>query len=107
MLQTGRLVSPKYSVLMKQIMGTPGIHHKFVAGLEHTHPDAKVFRKSGTWNNFHADSAIIERADRRYIAVALAEDPAGGEWLRELIVVMDDAVFSQPPPVRTAAIGSP
>ena len=97
LLHTGRLVSPTHSVLMKQIMGEPGIHHKFVAGLERARPDAKVFRKSGTWKDFHCDSAIIERADRRYIAVAMAEDAAGGEWMRELIVAMDDVVFGEPP----------
>ena len=94
LLETGQLVSPEYSRQMKQIMGSPGIHHKFVAGLERTRPDAQVFRKSGTWRNYHADSAIIERAGRRYIAVAMAEDAAGGEWLSKLIVAMDEIVFA-------------
>ncbi|MGH7899291.1 MAG: serine hydrolase [Candidatus Binatia bacterium] len=104
LLETGQLVSPEYSRQMKQIMGSPGIRHKFVAGLESVHPDARVFRKSGTWRNYHADSAIIERAGRRYIAVALAEDAAGGEWLRKLIVAMDDVVFSQATSPRTVTI---
>jgi beta-lactamase class A len=104
LLETGQLVSPEASRQMKQIMSAPGIHHKFVAGLERTHPDAQVFRKSGTWRNYHADSAIIERAGRRYIAVALAEDAAGGEWLSKLIVALDEVVFSQTAVLRTTAL---
>ena len=102
LLETGRLVSPEHSHQMKQIMGSPGIHHKFVAGLERTHRNAQVYRKSGTWKNFHADSGIIERDGRRYIAVGLAEDPAGGEWLSNLIVAMDDIVFGDTPGVTAS-----
>jgi len=79
---------------MKDIMGSPAIHHKFVAGLESRYPDAKLFRKSGTWRNFHADSAIVEHDGRRYIAVALSDDARGGEWLKSLIGGLDDAVFA-------------
>ena len=97
MLETGRLASPELTAEMKSILGDPGIHHKFVKGLESEHLAANIFRKSGSWRNWHADSAIIERDGRRYIAVALAEDPEGGEWLRRLIVRMDQAVFDTAP----------
>jgi beta-lactamase class A len=101
LLETGRLVSPEASRQMKTIMGSPEIHHKFVAGLEKTHPESKIFRKSGSWRSYHADSAIVERDGRRYIAVGLAEDPNGGAWMSELIVAMDDIVFGRP--VRVAS----
>ncbi|HXG27789.1 MAG TPA: serine hydrolase [Nevskiales bacterium] len=104
LMETGRLVSPEYSRQMKEIMGNPGIHHKFVKGLEESHPDARIYRKSGTWREFHSDSAIVERAGRRYIAVALAEHRKGGEWLQKLIVAMDDIVFSQPRPIQSAGL---
>jgi beta-lactamase class A len=104
MLETGRLVSPEYSRQMKDIMGDPGIHHKFVKGIEEFHPDARIYRKSGTWREYHADGAIIERAGRRYIAVALAEDRKGGEWLQSLIVAMDAIVFSRPRPIQAASL---
>ena len=94
LLETGQLVSPAASRAMKEIMGSPAIHHKFVAGLESRHPDAKLFRKSGTWRNFHSDSAIVERGGRRYIAVALSDDARGGDWLKSLIGGLDDAVFA-------------
>lgn len=94
LMETGQLVSPEASRKMKEIMGSPAIHHKFVKGLEHARPEAQLYRKSGTWRTFHADSAIVERNGRRYIAVGLADDPKGGEWMRALIVAMDNIVFS-------------
>ena len=93
MLQTGRLVSPELSRQMKSILAKSAIKHKFVKGLKSVHPDSRIYRKSGTWKRFHADSAIIEHDGRRYIAVALAESSQGGRWLSELIVVMDDLIF--------------
>jgi len=102
LMETGQLVSPEASRRMKEIMGSPAIHHKFVKGLEQTHPDARLYRKSGTWRTFHADSAIVERGGRRYIAVGLADDPQGGDWMRELIVAMDNIIFSNKTPDRVA-----
>ncbi|HUP91734.1 MAG TPA: serine hydrolase [Solimonas sp.] len=96
LLETGQLVSPEASRHMKEIMGSPAIHHKFVAGLEKARPGAQLFRKSGTWRNFHADSAIIERAGHRYIAVALSDDAHGGDWFPDLIVALDDIVVAGP-----------
>ena len=93
MLETGRLVSPKYSREMKSILSKPGINHKFVKGLATRYPDVSIYRKSGSWRNFHADSALIEHNGRRYIAVALANDPKGGEWMARLIGEMDDIIF--------------
>jgi beta-lactamase class A len=60
------------------------------------HLAAKIYRKSGTWQNFHADSGIIEHDGHRYIAVALAKDPAGGQWLSKLIVSLDHLICRPP-----------
>ena len=103
LLETEQLASPDLSREMKAIMGDPAIHHKFVKGLMNT-PDAQIYRKSGTWQNWHADSAIVEHAGRTYIAVGLAESPQGGEWLKNLIGELDKIILSQP--VRTAQLGS-
>ncbi len=93
MLQTGRLVSPELSRQMKSILAKPAIKHKFVKGLKSVHPDSRIYRKSGTWKQYHSDSAIIEHDGRRYIAVALAKSSRGGKWLSDLIVAMDDLIF--------------
>jgi beta-lactamase class A len=84
LLETGKLVNPKLTREMKSMLGNPGIHHKFVKGLA-DYPDAKIYRKSGSWRQWHADSAIVEADGHKYIVVALAEDPRGGEWLSRLI----------------------
>jgi beta-lactamase class A len=94
LLATSRLVSPEASESMLEILADPAINHKFVAGLNSARPGSKIFRKSGTWRTYHADSAIVERDGRRYIAVAMANHPSGGKWLSQLIVAMDDLVFS-------------
>ena len=84
LLETGRLCNPKLSAEMKSMLGNPGIHHKFVKGLAEF-PDAKIYRKSGSWKKWHADSAIVEARGHKYIIVALAEDSRGGTWLSQLI----------------------
>ena len=97
MLQTGRLVSPELSRQMKSILANPAIEHKFVKGLKSVHPDSRIYRKSGTWKQYHSDSAIVEHDGRRYIAVALAKSRRGGEWLSDLIVALDDLIFKSAP----------
>ncbi|QTA81661.1 Beta-lactamase domain-containing protein [Desulfonema limicola] len=97
LLENGLLVSPELSREMKKILGNPAIHHKFVKGLESIGPKSYIYRKSGTWKQYHADSAIVERDGRRYIAVALAQNPDGGRWLSNLIVGLDDLIFLEKP----------
>lgn len=104
MMETGQLVSPEASQQMKQMLSRPAIEHKFVKGLNEARPGSAIFRKSGTWREYHSDCAIVERDGRRYIAVALAESSRGSKWLPELIVGMDDAVFGKTPaPTLTAS----
>ena len=79
-------------------MGKPAINHKFVRGLNEARPGSNIYRKSGTWRNYHADSAIVERDGRRYIAVALAQSTRGSQWLKQLVVAMDDLVFHSSAP---------
>lgn len=100
MLETGQLVSPAYSRQMKSILADSAIDHKFVKGLKRIHPESRIYRKSGTWKNFHADSAIIEHDGRTYIAVALAESPSGGKWLTDLIVCLDNLIFANGPAIN-------
>ena len=100
LLQTGQLVSAERSRQMKAILAKSAIAHKFVKGLKSVHPDSRIYRKSGTWRQYHADSAIIEHDGRRYIAVALAKSRLGGKWLSDLIVAMDRLVCDTPPPMH-------
>ena len=102
LLETGGLVSPKWSREMKSILGEPAIHHKFVGGLLHEAPEALIYRKSGSWREWHADSAIVEHDGRTYIAVGLARNARGGDWLKRLIVEFDGLILQSP--VRTAGL---
>ena len=89
MLDRGELVDAKSSAEMKELMSNPGIHHKFVKGLERLPGYREIYRKSGTWKDSHCDAALVEADGKRYIAVALMKDPKGGEALPKLIVEMD------------------
>ena len=84
MLAQDRLVSPDLSQELKDALGHPGIRHKFVKGLEGL-PGVNIYRKSGTWKNWHSDAALIEYRGRRYVAAALTEDPQGDRILQKLI----------------------
>jgi beta-lactamase class A len=92
LLETGQLVSPELSKLMKSILADPAHEHKFVKGLKEVQPESEIFRKSGTWGPYHSDSAIVEHDGRRYIAVALAKSRHGEQWLQRLIVALDELV---------------
>ena len=92
---TGRLVAPEYQDDFVAVFSKPGINHKFVKGMKAKKPEAEVFRKSGSWRKFHADSGVITQKDNEYVIVALVEHPQGGEGLTELIVAVDELMDSE------------
>jgi beta-lactamase class A len=83
MLQTGTLVSPQQSEMMLDVLSNSAITHKFVKGLA-AYPDLEIYRKSGTWKTYHADSALVRSNGLAYIMVALANNQNGGAWLEQL-----------------------
>jgi beta-lactamase class A len=86
LLAYGKLVSFDRSKVMLDMMVSPELHHKFVNSLETVAPRAKLFRKSGTWQNFHTDSVLVWGPEgHRYILVALIEDSDGEKICRELV----------------------
>jgi beta-lactamase class A len=93
LLETGNLVTPEHSMMMKDIMSHTALGHKFVAALRKIRPDASLFRKSGSWGTFHSDSVLVERRGRAYIAVALSNDKQGYHWLERIIVALDGIIF--------------
>jgi beta-lactamase class A len=96
LLALGKLVNRQRSEEMLDILVDPEIHHKFVNTLDTIAPNAKVYRKSGTWQNWHSDSALVwGPAWRRYIVTALIEDPNGEKILRELIPAIEEVLKSQ------------
>jgi len=89
LLAYGKLVSYDRSKIMLDMMVNPELHHKFVNSLEKVAPKAKLFRKSGTWKNFHTDSVLVWGPDRRFILVALIEDADGEKICRDLVAVVE------------------
>jgi len=92
-LQTGSLVSPEQTEMMLDVLSNPGINHKFVKGLQ-AYPDIEIFRKSGSWKTYHADSALIRGDGFAYIIVALANSPKGNIWLEKLAAPLHELAVS-------------
>ncbi|MFH6768960.1 serine hydrolase [Gaetbulibacter aquiaggeris] len=91
LLANGKLVNYDRSKQMLDIMGNPDLHHKFVSMIEKIAPQAKLFRKSGTWKTYHSDSILVWGTDtnRRYILVALIDDPSGEQIIRNLVTPIE------------------
>ena len=94
-MYTRQLVSPEGSKMMLNIMKNPKLYHKFVNTLLRVAPNADIYRKSGSWRNFHSDSALVidpTNPWRRYILVGLAEDPEGGKIMKDLVLHAERAL---------------
>lgn len=91
MLEQGRLVSPEASRTMRDIFESPELEHlqsKFVLGLAGR--DVQLIRKSGTWSEWHADTAVVTAEGRHYILVALTHHEQGTKYLIDLVRAIDD-----------------
>ena len=96
LLATGRLISPQASREMLTLLADPGLRHKFVRSLSRRAPQARLYRKSGTWKRWHADSVLVWGPSwRRYILVAMAESPDGEQILGDLVPAVE-AVLQAP-----------
>lgn len=88
-LAMGNLVSTERSEDMLDIMKDPALHHKFVNTLDKIAPNATIYRKSGSWKHWHADSALVWGPKRKYIIVALIDNAAGEQIIRNLVVPVE------------------
>lgn len=91
-LAMGNLVSEERSAEMLEIMEKPALHHKFVNTLDRIAPKARVFRKSGSWKNFHSDSVLVWGPDRKYIMVALIDNDYGEQIMRDLVIPLEKVI---------------
>ncbi len=91
LLETGQVVGGQLTAEMKSMLADPGIDHKFVEGLK-ARPGARLYRKSGSWERWHADSAIVENGAHKFIVVGLAESKHGGRWLKDVIAPLHDLI---------------
>lgn len=88
-LAMGNLISPERSEEMLEIMKNPDLHHKFVNTLDRIAPKADIYRKSGSWRNYHSDSALVWGPKRKYIIVALIDNDFGEQIIRDLVVPLE------------------
>jgi beta-lactamase class A len=93
MLQTGNLVSPQQTEMMLDVLSNSAIKHKFVKGLA-AYPDLEIYRKSGTWKTYHADSALVRTNGLAYIMIALAHNGNGAAWLKQLAAPLHELAVS-------------
>ncbi len=77
------MLDEKHTAMMREMMANPGIAHKFVRGLS-KYGDLELWRKSGSWRNFHADSVLVQSPAGAYILVGLIEGPNGDRQLEVL-----------------------
>ncbi|GJM32618.1 MAG: hypothetical protein DHS20C18_16190 [Saprospiraceae bacterium] len=93
LLVNGKLVNYERSKQMLGYMADPALHHKFVNTLDKVAPDAQLYRKSGSWKNYHSDSILVWGSNwRRYILVALVEDPDGESIIRQLVLTAEEVL---------------
>ena len=98
-----QLVTPQRSEQMMEIMEGPELHHKFVNTLDRIAPEARLYRKSGSWRTYHSDSVMVLGPGRRYILVALIEDPEGETICRQLVLTVEEVLKKITPDAVTTA----
>ena len=94
LLEQGKLVSPAASKTMREIFASPKISHlndRFVKALAGRH--RQVLRKSGWWENWFHDTAIVTGEGRHYIIVAMTHHSNGDQYLEEFAAAVDDWMF--------------
>jgi len=82
-LYRGNLLDEKHTAMMRDMLARPGIEHKFVRGLT-GEEGLELWRKSGSWKQFHADSVLVQWSGKDYILVGLIEDANGDRQLEAM-----------------------
>lgn len=89
----GRAFSREASRAMLGHLSRPGLNHSFVGELRRRAPEARLYRKSGTWSRWCSDSVLVWGPRRRYILVGLAEDGVHAKgWIRSLVGLAEEAL---------------
>lgn len=91
---TGTIIDIKYLSVFEEIFGNPAINHKFVKGLKGK-KDTKIYRKSGSWRDFHADSAVIVHENVVYIIAYIDKHPEAGQGAVTGIRIMDEMMLKR------------
>jgi beta-lactamase class A len=98
LLEQGKLVSLTASAEMREIFASPEIAHlndRFVKGLAGR--GVNVRRKSGWWETWSHDTAVVTGPGRHYVLVAMTHHPKGATYLEELAAAADDVLMGRAP----------
>jgi beta-lactamase class A len=97
LLAGGQLVSPARSAQMLRLLSDTSMTHKFIHHLKDNCSLDHVYRKSGTWQEWHSDSVLVWQDDgRRYILTGLVEDRHGEQILRDLVPAAEEVLSEAP-----------
>jgi beta-lactamase class A len=100
LLAEGRLINAERSAQMLNDLSDPHLHHKFVSQVEKRAPGALMYRKSGTWKQWHSDAIMVRGSKwRDYILVGLVESNSGETVLRQVLPAMEELIA---PPTAAA-----
>jgi beta-lactamase class A len=95
LLSEKRLVSKRRSEQMLEDLSDPGLHHKFVNSLDLVAPNAKLYRKSGTWRTYHSDSVLVKgKKWRNYILTAMVESSNGSNIIKSMVPLAEQTIKS-------------
>ncbi len=93
LLATERLINPQRSREMLADLGDPRLHHKFVSQLDKRAPKASLYRKSGSWKQWHSDAIMVKGIRwRDYILVGLVESENGERILRSVLPAVEELI---------------
>ncbi len=93
LLDSGRLINETRSQQMLDDLADPRLHHKFVSQIEERAPKARLFRKSGTWKQWHSDAIMVRGTLwRDYILVGLIESENGESILRQVLPTIEEII---------------
>ena len=93
LLATGKLINEQRSAQMLADLEDPHLHHKFVSQVEKRAPNATMYRKSGTWKQWHSDAIMVKGTGwRDYILVGLVESNEGEAILRQVLPVIEELI---------------
>ena len=93
LLSEGRLINPQRSAQMLADLTDPKLHHKFVSEVRVRAPGARMFRKSGTWKQWHSDAIMVRGTRwRNYVLVGLIESENGETILRNVLPAVEELI---------------
>ncbi len=96
LLANHKLINYERSEQMLNDLSNPALNHKFVASLSKLAPKADLFRKSGTWKQWHSDSVLVRSVDwRNYILTAMVESEDGSKIIERVVPIVEKVLRAE------------